>query len=92
LAHARHDDVGRGADQRHDAAKEGTERHGHQQGRTARFRYSRELEGDWHQHGERADILDEARKRCHGTDECDDLLMDGDEMSPKLAHDALDDA
>ncbi len=92
LAHPRHDDVRRGADERDDAAEERAERHRHQEGGGRGASPAGELEGDRHEHGERADILDETRKERHATDKHDDLLMDGAEMRAETAHQPLDDA
>ena len=85
LAHARDDDVRRGADQGDDAAEQRAERHRHQQRGGRGAGAARELKGDRHQHGERADILDEGREQRDRADESNDLPADGREIRSEPA-------
>jgi len=72
------------------AAEERAERHRHQQRGGRGPGAACELEGDRHEHGECADILDEGREQRHRADQRDDLAVDGDEIGTESACDSLD--
>jgi hypothetical protein len=75
LAHARDDDVGRGADKGDDAAEQRGEGHRHQEDRGRLPVLAGELIGDRQHHRERADVLDDRRHGGDDEDEHGDLRL-----------------
>ena len=90
--HPRHDDVGRRADQRRQSAEQRPEGQRHQQPGRGLAGPARDLEGDRHEDGERADVLHEGRQHRHDADQDADLGTGGLHVRGERPHHQLDDA